>query len=142
MPEEEKIIPTCGAVVFDSLGNVLVVEHLAGASHLTGTFGLPAGKIEKGESTLDAVVREVREETGISIHRDRFKKLPTVYRATIEQKDGAKNMSWEVFAARIGRGELLSSSETAPRWVQPQELDTLNLLPNVRNAVQEARSIL
>lgn len=32
-----------------------------------GKWGLPAGKVEHGESPLDAILREVFEETGISL---------------------------------------------------------------------------
>lgn len=35
-----------------------------------GCWGVPAGKIEKGENPIEAVVRELHEETGIDLPQD------------------------------------------------------------------------
>jgi 8-oxo-dGTP pyrophosphatase MutT (NUDIX family) len=34
------------------------------------TWGVPAGKLEKGESPKEAVIREIREEVGLDISQD------------------------------------------------------------------------
>jgi 8-oxo-dGTP pyrophosphatase MutT (NUDIX family) len=44
-----------------------------------GTWGVPGGKLEKGESPKQAVMREVREETGIDLQPDSIQFLRTVY---------------------------------------------------------------
>jgi 8-oxo-dGTP pyrophosphatase MutT (NUDIX family) len=59
---------TARAVLFDPLNRVLLFEFvlppdfIAGVSHFWAT---PGGEIEPGEDVLDAIAREVREETGI-----------------------------------------------------------------------------
>jgi 8-oxo-dGTP pyrophosphatase MutT (NUDIX family) len=54
---------TVEAVVFDQAGRVLLVQP---GQHGRG-WELPGGKVKKGEFILDAVVREVQEETGLSV---------------------------------------------------------------------------
>ena len=53
-----KMIEAAGGLVRNEAGKTLVIYRL-------GTWDLPKGKIEKGESVTDAAVREVQEETGI-----------------------------------------------------------------------------
>ena len=138
---ENKIIPTCGTVILDNQGNVVLVEHQKGANHLTGSFGLPAGKIEIGESALDAAVREVFEETGLSLEKTLFKKISKTYKAKIEVKDGFKSFSFDVFTVLLAQSTVLkNSSETKAAWVPISDISKLNLLPNVHIAIQDALS--
>jgi len=54
-----------GAIVTNEGGAVLLVSETGGRKH--GRWGLPAGKVEPGEPWVDAMVREVMEETGIEV---------------------------------------------------------------------------
>jgi 8-oxo-dGTP diphosphatase len=53
-----------GAVVLDR-GRVLLVRR--GGQPSSGRWSLPGGLVELGETTADAVCREIREECGIDI---------------------------------------------------------------------------
>ena len=53
------------AVVFDSAGRVLLVQR--GREPRKGSWGLPGGLIDVGGGLLEAVEREVSEETGVEI---------------------------------------------------------------------------
>jgi ADP-ribose pyrophosphatase YjhB (NUDIX family) len=53
-----------GAVVIDG-GSVLLVERAH--EPLKGEWSLPGGAVDVGETVLDAVHREVREETGLEV---------------------------------------------------------------------------
>jgi 8-oxo-dGTP diphosphatase len=50
-----------GAVVSDPAGRVLLCQQ----SHGHRWWGLPGGKIRPGESPVHAVIRDIREETGM-----------------------------------------------------------------------------
>lgn len=52
------------AAIIERQGRFLVVEETDGV-HPERVFNQPAGHVEPGESILDAVQREVREETGL-----------------------------------------------------------------------------
>jgi putative (di)nucleoside polyphosphate hydrolase len=61
-----------GAVIADDRGRILALER----SDFRGAWQLPQGGLEKGESPLEGVLREVEEETGI---KRRALKLVTRY---------------------------------------------------------------
>lgn len=51
-------------VVLNAHGEVLLVEHVFHPQH---PWGLPGGWLERGESPACALVRELREETGLQV---------------------------------------------------------------------------
>lgn len=52
-----------GAIVHDEAGRLLLIQR--GNEPSRGRWSLPGGRIEPGESDAIAVVRELREETGL-----------------------------------------------------------------------------
>jgi 8-oxo-dGTP diphosphatase len=58
-------IPCVGAVIRDEGGRLLMI--LRGHEPGRGLWSIPGGRIELGETPEAAVVREVREETGLDV---------------------------------------------------------------------------
>lgn len=58
-------IKCVGAIVLDETGRLLLIRR--GHPPGEGLWSLPGGRVEPGESDLEAVVREVREETGLTV---------------------------------------------------------------------------
>jgi 8-oxo-dGTP diphosphatase len=58
-------VPCVGAVVHDEGGRLLLVRR--GTEPGRGLWSVPGGRVEPGEPTEDAVVREVEEETGLQV---------------------------------------------------------------------------
>jgi 8-oxo-dGTP diphosphatase len=54
------------AALYDGQGRVLIAERPAG-KHMAGRWEFPGGKIADGESELEALARELREELGIAL---------------------------------------------------------------------------
>lgn len=61
---------SCGTLVLDSAGELLLC-------HVTNTakWDIPKGMQDPGESTLQAAMRELREEAGVVFEADRFEDL-------------------------------------------------------------------
>jgi 8-oxo-dGTP diphosphatase len=58
-------IPCVGAVIRDESGRLLMI--LRGHDPGRGLWSIPGGRIEPGETAERAVVREVKEETGLTV---------------------------------------------------------------------------
>ncbi len=56
------IVPGVRAVIRDKQGRVLLIHRRD-----TGRWGMPAGAVEIGDSALDSLKREVKEETGLNV---------------------------------------------------------------------------
>lgn len=65
MADEFPVVPCVGAVVVDAAGRLLLVQR--GHAPSAGLWSVPGGRVEPGETLLEAVVREVREETGLTV---------------------------------------------------------------------------
>ncbi len=120
------LIPAVAAVIWDERGRVLVVDQTDGG------VSLPAGAIDPGESPREAVIREVREETGLTVEVVRL--LDVVggkdFRFRYDNGDLVE-CTGVVFACEIVGGELhCDGSETlSARWVEASQLPALLALP-------------
>jgi 8-oxo-dGTP diphosphatase len=111
-------IPCVGAVVKDAQGRLLLIKrgHEPGA----GLWSLPGGRIEPGETDAEALVREMREETGLAVEPGRL--IGSV------QRPGPHSDVFDIrdYAATVTGGTLRAGDDAAEvRWVAPSELESL-----------------
>ena len=69
MERYEQTILTNMCMVYDDLGNVLVQDRI---NPEWSGITFPGGHVEKGESFVDSVIREVFEETGLLVSHPRL----------------------------------------------------------------------
>lgn len=130
--------PSVGVLVIQN-NKVLLVQHGQAAGHLTGTYGLPAGRLEEYEPVRAAAVRELFEETGLHCKEEDLVEYPeNVYVAEIERKDGSfVKYALQVFICTKWEGILMANDETSPDWIRIEDLSKLNVLPNVVKAIHD-----
>jgi 8-oxo-dGTP diphosphatase len=105
------------AIVFDADGRVLAIER--GKPPGVGLWSLPGGKQEPGETLKQAVVREVREETGLEVEVGEL--------ATVVERIG-EDYHYVIldYYARVVGGELAAASDArAARFLTLEELAAL-----------------
>ena len=131
---ERPFLAASAAVVRN--GKVLVVRRARAPAD--GVFSLPGGVVETGETLHEAVAREVREETGLTVEPVAL----AGFRETIvRDKDNRVERHFVIlpFAARWIAGEPVLNDELSEwRWVDQQELATLPTTPGLAAVVVAA----
>lgn len=145
MPEEisSKEIPgtmqTVAVLVFsEDNSKILLVKHTEAAQNEEGIYGLPAGKIELGESRKEAAVRELMEETGLNTTEESLEKYEGNYfGAYITRTKGevVRHAHMEVFHCKAYEGALKDDKKTIPEWVEVSEITKLKTMPNIVAAI-------
>jgi 8-oxo-dGTP diphosphatase len=137
------VISTVGILLFKE-NTVLLVKHGEGASHVTGSYGIPAGRIETGETDAHAAIRELQEETGLKTTEAYLEKLLlNIPDADIPRSDGTiKRFSITVFLCRHYFGELRVTDETTPEWVKMLEIEKLPLIGHTKMMIEDGRKFL
>ncbi|MEZ3505768.1 MAG: (deoxy)nucleoside triphosphate pyrophosphohydrolase [Lachnospiraceae bacterium] len=118
-----KTIRVAAAVICDDMENPAKIFATAkGYGEFKGQWEFPGGKIEAGESSEEALVREIREEldteieVGALIH-------------TIEYDYPAFHLSMDCFLAKVTTGRLTLREAEAARWLTRRELYEVQWLP-------------
>jgi 8-oxo-dGTP diphosphatase len=117
-------------------GRVLIVRRARPPAH--GLYTLPGGGVELGETLEQAVIREVREETGLAITPIGL----VGFREAIA-RDAAERVERHFvilpFAARWVGGEIALSEELAEaHWLKPDELAGLKTTERLAEIVAAA----
>ena len=112
MDDQPKYSVSVAGVVIDEAGRVLVIQRRD-----NGAWEAPGGILEPGETFEEGVLREVREETGITVEVER---LTGVY----------KNMTRDIVALVYRCHVVTGAAETTDearrvRWATREEVDEL-----------------
>jgi len=118
MSKYEKIELTNMCMIYDNDGNVVVQDKI---NRAWGGITFPGGHIEKQESFVDSVIREVKEETGLII------KNPKLCGIKWWEVKSGKRYVVLLFKANEYSGALKSSKEGKVFWAKLEALKTMKL---------------
>jgi 8-oxo-dGTP diphosphatase len=133
----DSVIPCVGAVIKDDQGRLLLIKrgHEPGA----GLWSVPGGRVEPGETDAEALVREMREETGLTVQAG-----PLLGRVRRPGQDGPAaaggqdNIVLDIrdYAATVTGGTLCPGDDAAEaRWVAVSELPSLPITEGLVEAL-------
>jgi mutator protein MutT len=116
-----------GAVVLRADGAVLLVQRAQPPA--VGSWTLPGGKVEAGETPEQAITREVLEETGLRVI------VGAILETLVLEREG---FSYRIIDfACTGDGEPVAADDaSAARWVLPHEWTSLSLTPEVLRVIE------
>jgi 8-oxo-dGTP diphosphatase len=120
-----RIVLGVAAVIWNGRGDVLLIRRAK--EPRKGQWSLPGGKLEFGETLIEGVRREVREETGLEVE---ILGLIDVAETIRDAEAGAANDHFVLidYSARVISGTAVAASDAAEaRWFALEELDTLPL---------------
>ena len=131
-----------GALIFED-DRILLVER--GREPLKGQWSLPGGAVETGERLEDAIIREVREETGLEVQPT---KIATVFERILHDPGGHPEYHYVLidFICRVSGGSLCAGDDSnCAAWFRIDEMDRLSMtegtLAVIRRIVEAGPSL-
>jgi len=126
-------IATVGAIIHDGAGQVLMIR----THKWSDKWGIPGGKIERGEGSEEALRREVREETHLEIEDIRFALVQDSIDST-EFERPAHFILLNYVARATSREVSLNDEAEAHQWLSPQDALKLDLNQPTRRLLEHA----
>lgn len=114
-------------------GHIFAAER--GSGKYKDKWEFPGGKIEAGETSDSALIREIAEELDIVIE-------PVKRLTTINYSYPDFHLVMHCFICRIVEGEIKLVEHEAGKWLKKNELDSVDWLPADIEVVAQLKSYL
>jgi len=121
-------------IIFNKNGEVLVVKRSLNDEWIPGKWAIPGGRREQGETLIQNIQRETKEEVGLKLDPQKIIFLPIVSKRLNHVFFTTNSFSGNI---HLGDGEHSHFS-----WVNPKNLDKNECVPNLDIEIQEACKII
>jgi ADP-ribose pyrophosphatase YjhB (NUDIX family) len=128
-----------GAVVLDG-ARVLLVRR--GRAPAAGKWSLPGGLVELGESTREAIVREVEEECGVRV---RVVDVAGVLDRVTRDREGRVQYHWvlvDYLAVAESDGISAGSDAAECCWIEIERIGELETTDGLLDMIRRAQALL
>lgn len=124
MTDGDVIVPCVGGLVYDDEGRLLMIRR--GNEPGRGLWSVPGGRIEPGESDAEALVREMAEETGLTVEPGAL--VGRVRRGNFDIAD---------YRCTVLGGELRPGDDASDAlWCTRSDLEQLALVPHLASTLR------
>lgn len=122
-------LEVAGAIILNSKKQILLAQRPPG-KHLAGLWEFPGGKIEDGESSSEALIRELKEELELDVQvLHELGQYPFSYKA------GAINL--HIFVAQALVEPKTSVDVHVFQWIKAEHIDPEILAPADREPLKD-----
>ena len=105
-----------------------------GYGEFEGMWEFPGGKIEPGESSEDALKREIQEELGIGITIDKFL-------CTTDYDYPSFHLTMHCYICSTEAGEIELREHKSARWLRPEELGSVEWLAADKDVISRLNNL-
>ena len=118
-----KLVLVAACALIDPDGRVLIAQRPPGKV-MAGLWEFPGGKIEPGERPEEALIRELREELGVTVQEACLAPFTFASHAYPEFQ-----LLMPLYVCRQWEGTPSAHEHTAIKWVRPKDLPSWPMPP-------------
>lgn len=127
-----KTIKVVAAIIIHE-GKVFATQR--GYGEFKDGWEFPGGKVEENETLKDALVREIKEELDTEIEVGELL-------GTVEYDYSKFHLSMDCFICSIKSGNLVLKEHEAAKWLEKENLDSVDWLPADSGLIEKIRKYL
>jgi 8-oxo-dGTP diphosphatase len=128
-----KQIEVVAAIIHDAEGRIFATQR--GYGDYKDWWEFPGGKMEQGETPEEALKREIWEELETRIVVERFV-------ATVEWDYPQFHLTMHCYLCHVESGHLELKEHEAAKWLNKDELVSVNWLPADRMVINNNKQLL
>ena len=134
--DHKNLVIVASIAIIDANDQILIAKR-PNKKHLSGFWEFPGGKVEKGESPENALVREVKEELNIDINNKCVAPL------TFSEFNYEKfHLLLLLYVCRRWEGEPMSMEKNEIKWVKVNTLKQYKMPPADNSLIYSLQDLL
>ena len=134
--DHKNLVIVASVAIIDANDQILIAKR-PNKKHLSGFWEFPGGKVEKGESPENALVREVKEELNIDINNKCIAPL------TFSEFNYEKfHLLLLLYVCRRWEGEPMSMEKNEIKWVKVNTLRQYKMPPADNSLIYSLQDLL
>ena len=134
--DHKNLVIVASIALIDANNQILIAKR-PNKKHLSGFWEFPGGKVEKGESPENALIREVKEELNIDINNKCIAPL------TFSEFDYKKfHLLLLLYVCRRWEGEPMSMEKNEIKWVKANTLRQYKMPPADDSLIYSLQDLL